>query len=500
MGKESKARQQKGKLFSFIPTGEYYFTKGLKAYNRRDFHKAKKYLQRAMQLEPGEPMIMCQLAIVWTEIGEYENANRLLHTIIEEIDEDMSECHYFLANNYAHMGFFKDAHHHAKLYLKFEPDGDFVEEIEDLLELLTLESDELEGGLYEQDDLMYKQEQARDLLESGYFPKAIELLNEVIVEFPEYWSAYNNLALAYFYLGETEKAAGILNDVLDKNPGNLHALCNRLVFAHYLKMDVEVEELTNTLRKINPLMAEQQFKLGATFALIGEYELAYLWLKKLYKHGYEGEGPFYYWLAYSAFHTGKEAFARNVWKIVLEINPEKEGLEPWNEDKAPVNGFEDHIGSIIQRLESDYEEERLFALFLTSVSQRKAEILASDRYIMNGRTSQIEKDYLSFVKSGKKAKYSFIAEAHEVAELLYERFQPIGTVEAGLYLMWFTVYVEWAKTGGELKNKHAWAAAIEYVWMKLRREKVSQQTLAESYDLSISTVGKYVKSVNNLLK
>ena len=53
---------------------------------------------------------------------------------------------------------------------------------------------------------MMKQEQARDLLESGHFPKAVKLLKAVIKDYPEYWSAYNNLALAYFYLGEVEKA------------------------------------------------------------------------------------------------------------------------------------------------------------------------------------------------------------------------------------------------------------------------------------------------------
>jgi len=31
----------------------------------------------------------------------YQQSNQLLHQILEEYDEDMVECHYFLANNYA---------------------------------------------------------------------------------------------------------------------------------------------------------------------------------------------------------------------------------------------------------------------------------------------------------------------------------------------------------------------------------------------------------------
>lgn len=490
MVKDSKARIQRGKILSFVPTGEYYFTKGIKAYHRRDFLKAKKYLERAMELEPGEPMIVCQLAIVSTELGEFENSNRLLHLVLEELDEEMVECHYFLANNYAHLGFFKDAYHHAKLYLELDPKGDFADDTEDLLELLTFEAEDLEEELYEQDDLIVKQEQARELLESGYFPKAIELLNDVVEEYPEYWSAYNNLALAYFYLGQAEKAESILDDVLVRNPGNLHALCNRLVFAHYQGKFNRVNTLVESLKKIQPLLTDHQFKLGATFALIGEYEPAYFWLKKLYKHGFEGDGPFYYWLSYSAYFTGRENFAITIWKQVLEKNPDKEGFEPWNEEKPQTNGFEDHSGSIFQKLESDYIEERLFAIFLASVSEKTDEIFTSKRFYQNQKLTALEK---ALIKSGKPS------EALEIAEVLYENHQPIGTVESSLYLMWFSVFVEMTKTNVRLNNTRAWAGAMEYVWYKSSNEKVSQQEIAKRYGTSPATIGKYAKLILNHL-
>jgi tetratricopeptide (TPR) repeat protein len=495
MVKDAKARMKKGNIVTFVPTGEYYFKKGIKAYHRRDFLKAKKYLERALQLEPGEPMIACQLAIVSTELGEFENSNRLLHLTLEDLDHEMVECHYFLANNYAHLGFFKDAFHHVKLYLELDPDGDFSEDAEELLELLSFESDDLEEGLFHQDDLIVKQEQARELLESGYLPKAIELLNEVVEEYPEYWSAYNNLALAYFYLGKSEKADSILDDVLKKNPGNLHALCNKMVFAHYQGQFKYVAEMLEKLKKVQPLLSEHQFKLGTAFALVGEYEFGYLWLKKLYKTGFDGDGPFYYWLSYAAYFTGRETFALTLWKRVLELNPDKEGHEPWSAEQ-PDSGFEDLSRSIFQKLESDYVEERLFALFLTSVSSKKEEIMTSKRLFQNQKFTKLEKEYISLIRSGVPSR---TAEAQEVAELFYENYQPIGAVEAGLYLMWFSVFVEVAKSNIHLKNKRAWAAAVEYVWHRLRSEKVSQQELANRYGVSSATIGKYVKLVNELL-
>lgn len=336
MGIDSRAvRQQMGTVLKFIPTGEYYFKKALKCFERRDFYNAEKYLKRALQLEPGEPMIACQLAIVFMEMGNFKESNVLLHKILAEWDEDMAECHYFLANNYAYLGYFKDAHHHASLYLQLEEDGEFREDTEDLLEVLTLERDDFEVD-YEQDDLISKQEDARELLENGQFSEAIQLFEQVIAEFPEYWSAYNNLAMAYFYMGETERAAAILNDVLAKSPGNLHALCNKMIFAYYNKDRQAEQRLKEALLKIKPLLNEQQFKLGTTFALIGEYEVAYTWLKKLHKQGFDGDGQFYYWLAYSAYYTGKQTMAEKSWKIVLQINPEQVGQEPWNKEVTQV--------------------------------------------------------------------------------------------------------------------------------------------------------------------
>jgi tetratricopeptide (TPR) repeat protein len=496
MGKDSKATKQKGQLLSFVPTGEYYFTKGVKAFHKRDLKKAEKYFERAMHLEPGEPMIVCQLAIVQSELGDYQQSNRLLHLILEELDENMAECHYFLANNYAHMGLFRDAFRHANLYLEVNEDGEFAEDASDLLELLTMEAEEMDEDYYEEDDLIVKQEEARNHLESGEFPRAIEIFQEVIEEYPEYWSAYNNLALAYFYLGETVKARDILNDVLEQNPGNLHALCNALVFAHYQGEEKEGQDLKDSLEKIHPIHVEHQFKLGATFALVGEYELAYRWLKKLQKSGFEGDGAFYYWLAHASYFTGRENTARTAWKKVLEYNPEKDGMEPWAEKQGVK--FEAQVSAILNQLNSDYPEERLFALFLTSVSAKKKEILAADT--STDKMTEMEKSYFAYVTSGKlSSKEEEVKGAHETAKLLYDHHQPIGKNEAGVYIMWFSVFEQAAKAGYDFKNKKAWAAAVDYLWDKLRNISTTKAAVAKKYGLSVSTLSKYINLASEFL-
>lgn len=137
--------------------------------------------------------------------------------------------------------------------------------------------------------------------------------------------------------------------------------------------------------------------------MTGEYEASFAWLRKLQKKGFEGDGPFYYWLSYSAYFTGREELAKSAWKKAIEINPEKEGFEPWNDEKVTGGGFEDHYSSILKKLESDYIEERLFGLFLTSVSSRRDEILTSEAIVRNNKFSAMEQDYLSFVQTEQEA-------------------------------------------------------------------------------------------------
>ncbi|WP_421381335.1 tetratricopeptide repeat protein [Bacillus salacetis] len=504
MRKGSNARNDKSKILSFVPTGEYYFNKGIKAYHRRELNKSQKYLNRALQLEPLEPMIACQLSIVHTEMGEYTQSNQLLHLIIDSLDPHMTECHYFLANNYAHLGLFKEAYTHVTNYLEKEEYGEFSEDAEELLEILELDSDEALDTLYEHDELIANQEKARNLLESGNFQKAVDLLEQVIQDYPEYWSAYNNLALAHFYLGNTEKAAATLEEVLEKNPGNLHALCNTAVFYFYQQRHEELQELMEGLEKIRPFHFEQRYKLGATFALIGRNEKAYEWLKSLQKQGFHGDASFYYWLSHAAYHTGHEQTAEQAWKRVLEENPEKAGSEPWNDDHSQNEGFENHVSSILKKLKSEYPEERLFGLFLISVSKHQKDVLTHTDFGAVDDFTFSEKLYLAEILNADSRKAikgsQMIKHVHETAIELYERHHPISAVDSGLFLTWFGIACKLLEAEKSLKNAKACAAATEYIWHRLRGDKKTKTLISGKYGITTGTLNKYLEIVEAYLQ
>lgn len=479
MGKHIYERQHKAQVVPFFQDGHYYLKKGLKAYRERNVQKACKLLRRAAELEPEHSTILSQFAIVLTELGDYHESNDILKRILDKVDPDLTECHYFMANNYAHLGLFHEAYKCASLYSEKDPDGEFAADNDDLMDLLTIEGEEEGIGFEGNDDLIMKQDTARSLLESGELEEAIKLLLEITTEYPEFWSAYNNLSLAYFYSGDVEKAKENLEVVLQKNPGNLHAFCNLLVFYYYERQDELVMELVEKLSNVHPILVEHRYKLGATFALVGKYDLAYKWLRSLYKQGFEGDDTFFYWLSYSAYYTNHHDLAKNAWERVLMENPSKKGSEPWNEENAQDRKSIEH---------------RLTLVFLAAQAKRFDEIKEYESLVPQ---SPVEKSFISLSLSEHPGMTGNDEAAHmfNAAQLLHRH---LHSAEENPYLFLFGTMLKARKKQKNLKNYHAWAAAVFYLLEMQHTSRLTKSETAEKFGISVATLTKYERFIKSL--
>lgn len=495
MRKNSKVHEKKAKVIPFFKTGEEYFEKALKAYQYKDLYKAKRYLQRASELDRDEPLILYQLATILNDLGEYKESNELLLHIINDLDSTMVNCYYVIANNFAHLGLFQEAYKYVQCYLEEDVTGELLEEAEELEDLLSidLESDEE----YEEDALILKQEQAKQLLQDAQFEKAIQLLEEIIRDYPEFWSAYNNLALAHFYLNETDKAIGLLDEVLEKNPGNLHALCNQLVFHYYGHNQNIVNYLIQQLSCVYPLSLEHQYKLGSTFALVGEYKLAYGWLKSLYKKGFQADSSFHYWLSYAAYHVGFEQFAKDIWKNVSDSGSMVKLEAPWQFNEKNNRRFYSEIDVVAQeKCESTHIHDQLYSLYMAKKLPDKERLLLLEKIKPSIHTSSLLDEVYTYVWQNRQHIM------FEIADLIQAEIE--AEVEAaGIIQFWFNIYVELNNIQAaewHHVNVNGWASAATYCYQKQKQQAVSQEKVAQLYSISLSTVRKYVKIVNNLLK
>lgn len=489
--------QAKSNVVPFIPTGDYYYNKALKAMEREQMEKAYKYLKRASELSPDDAHILMQLGIMEMELHHFDIAFELLQTAYS-IEPNDPEIIFFLAEASGTIGLMRDAKKFAEKYLEMEPNGIYAEEASDILDFVSIEFElPLEEDDYDSHE-MIAQERARRLMEKGDFSKAIELLEQLIERKPDFWSAFNNLALAYFYVGETEQAKALLHQVLRENKGNVHAICNLAVIAYYEKNDEELQSLLEVLNKIQPYVWEHRYKLGATLALIGQYETSYKWLRSMQKKGYEGDAGFYFWLAHSAYFSNHQDVAKSAWKMLIAIDPSKEGFEPWRDAAHVINSasLEHQRDFIIKKLESDYSSDRIFGLFLLGKSAYKQEIIAHPHVIQVETYNAIEKLFLAHALNhsfdeNNKVERKFIR-VFEVANCILEKFQTITVSLSPLFQMWFALCEQALLQNYEFKNPKAIAAATEYLYRISRTNKVTKKEVALKYDISVATLSKYI--------
>ncbi|KAF6627826.1 tetratricopeptide repeat protein [Paenibacillus sp. EKM208P] len=315
-GKQLRVSEPSPKIIALRFDASFFFEKAVRSLDRNHYDKALKYFRKAVEYEPDNPVNHCNMAGILSEMGDYAGSNEILSSVLSDVDSSMTECYFYMANNYANMEQFEEAEKALVTYLEEDEEGQFLDEAEEMMELLYYELDrptklnriKARQGVVEHD-------QARVLLEEGKFAQAAQLLKQISEEQPDMFAARNNLALAYYYMGLFQNAKATIIQVLEDEPGNLHALCNLAIFYQHEGGGPELDRLVQTLAVTIPFQEEQVFKLATTMGILGRHEEAYRHFRRLL-HG-DGENnadaSLYHYTAVAASNTGRYAEARRLW-------------------------------------------------------------------------------------------------------------------------------------------------------------------------------------------
>ena len=318
MSKINRQVKATAQIYSNMQDGAYFYSKGIEAYREKDFMKAKRYLERAVSLEPMEPAFNCQLAIIHADLGDFHRSNDYLLKIADgNIEEEMPECYFFLANNYANLGLFEHARKQALLYIDNCPDGEFIEDVEDLLELIQ-DEDEL---FAEAENFLIRYELASHELKKQNYQKAISFFTDIINEQPEYWMAHIRLAEAYYYDGDHERAISILTTILEKED-NMTARCHLMTYYYESGKGQKADQILQTLKNVLSTDDEHNYSLAVALGEVGEHNLAYERLARLQRNGYGDFPRFYFHLAVACFYTGRLEKAKSLWEKLTTLGNE----------------------------------------------------------------------------------------------------------------------------------------------------------------------------------
>ncbi|MCC2684061.1 MAG: hypothetical protein K0R75_960 [Paenibacillaceae bacterium] len=304
----------------------FFFERAVQSLDRYHYDKALKYFRRAAEFEPENPVNHCNLAGILSEMGNYSESNAILQKILTDIDYSMTECHFYMANNFANMEDYESAEKALTKYLENDPNGQFLEESEEMMELLSYELERpLSVSYIKSREGLFEHDKARALLEEGKFSEAVRILERLVKKHNDFYAARNNLALAYYYIGQFEKALTTIRDVLSDDPGNLHALCNMAIFQQHTGDPASGKAIASGLSKIYPYHPDHTFKLATTMGILGEHEAAHRLFKRLIKLGEGASDPsLYHFAAAAACNIGRFNEAQRLWRLAEKVDPKSE--------------------------------------------------------------------------------------------------------------------------------------------------------------------------------
>ncbi|OEH86816.1 hypothetical protein BHU72_00670 [Desulfuribacillus stibiiarsenatis] len=530
------------KIIPLKVNSNFFYERAVRCLDKMNYKGAIKYFRRAVEHDPTSALNHCNLAGVLSEIGEFQESNKILFHVVSNIDPKAVECFYYIANNYANMGEFERAATYANKYLDADFDGEFAADAEEMLEFFG--DDESEEPA--QNDL------ARRLLEEGKFKDAAKELVKVLEENPDYQVARNNLALTYFYTGETDQAIIESHKVLKSEPNNMHAHCNLAVFYHELGHQEGMERELNFLKKVIPIHDDHIYKLALTLGMLGEHERSYYYFRRLLKNELTDDPQMFFMTGVAAANTGRYDMAISYWRRTMRLDSKSEipgfyiqlieramqeeielqaigyfyslpfedylrRLELKSNKGITTEIFKDPVIKMSMYWALDYSDDktksnviRLLSLVFDSEVQENFEkfllkpeesdevkkliLILFHQFDLAGPYRVYIKKKLTNVTQEQVSKMylTWRPEWLQVLELaiksLDEKKQESTIYIADLEAIWIDFLTKKGKELGERFHTNSWVAALEYAVHKLHNLKITQKELANKYNISVTSL------------
>ncbi len=537
----------------------FFFERAVRSLDRFQYDKALKNFRKAVEYEPENPVNHCNVAGVLSEMGNYEASNDILTHVLENIDPGMTECYFYMANNFANMESYEEAERSLVTYLEEDVNGEFLAESEELMELLQYELDRPAPLIrIKSREGVIEHERARALLEEGKFTQAVTLLEEIVSNTPDFLAAHNNLALAYFYMGRFTKAKECIMRVLEQDSGNLHALCNLAIFLQYEGDRGQLAGLLRLLETTIPFHQEHLFKMATTMGILGRHRTAYSHFRRLLKdEEVGGDASLYHYCAAAASNSGLYAEAQRCWQKAAKLDPESavprfflaqlQGAQGEGKALSPISynyqlPFQEQLKLWKDNKGSFAEEVRNNPLLRSSFfwalrygdANTKLQVTEALRWIEDEEMSEIlqgllkqqplqeeklqeaallslqrligsvpEENVLQEAKETSTARLKGLPEWREdwqkvidqTVSMMDRRFDAVQKKDAEL--LWKQFVSSIYPDVPFIRQTEGWCAALEYLIAKMHNLPVTYREVAQRYDVSVSMVSRYARRIDD---
>ena len=436
------------KIIPFEQDGEFYYKKALRFTENKNYYNALSYYRRALSKEPYNSEFLLSLAETYTEMCYYQESNRVLFKVAHNNDDVTSDFYFGLGCNFMGMNEYKRAEDAFESYLQLEPEGQYSEDVYDMLEAIQshemlIYENELKNEKSKTAELLALAQEGKTLLDDGKYDAAIKIFEEVVNEEPKFLHVKNNLSLAYFMNDKHKKAVSIAREVLDIDNKNVHAVCNIALFYNADNDLGNYENALEKMKKLKPDMDEYDdlLKIATTYCELGIDKYAYIYLKKALKLRPFNKKILHY-TAVACFNLGSVNNALEYWGDILKIDPlnivathfKKYALSVINGKKhtfrlsynykAPYDEVMERIKNLKEQINLDYkilkhkwdDDSEFYHLvlwgleykdikikkamlnFIASMNDKKAEYVIRDFVLRRNETDEIKKESFALLK------------------------------------------------------------------------------------------------------
>ncbi len=303
-------------ILTFEKNAEFYYNRHLKAFEKGEFIDALSNIRYAIDKDPDNDEYQFCLAETLTEMDLFEEANCILFKLLEKGQKFNGDVMFDIAANLFNMGDYEKAEETFSHYITEYPEGSRIEDARDAFDLLSNAHQEEEPI---KDATMESANNGKLLLDSGRFQEAIEVMEPLAKNNPRAAFLQNNLSLAYFCVGDTEKAIETSERMLRLQPRNIHTICNLAIF----HSTFDSESAVRYCRLLDNVKTEDEAdfnKMLLTFCEVGIHDRAYEIAKQLIALSpYDKRLLFIY--AAACANTGRLSDSVDAYMKMLYIDP-----------------------------------------------------------------------------------------------------------------------------------------------------------------------------------
>ncbi len=308
-------------LQSYRLNAEFLYKVGVKYANKRIYSTALRFLNRAIEIEPFNADYNFNLACILTELKDIKKSNEVLLGILKNMDPTLAECYFGIGCNYFDMGELEKAKEYFEKYVYIDPEGQFSDETYEILYHLQLYEYQYENPDASKNKRVKRlANEAKRLLDKEDYSKACVKLEKIIEDDPLVISARNNLAIAYFFSQQVDKAISIAKSVLKLQPENVFANCNLALF--YTSTG-KYDMYHSQVKVLNDLKITDRAdftKILDTYIALGEHDYI---IKVILDYLRENKESFLYQLVPIAFYNLKHHDdAELIWKELSKTLPQ----------------------------------------------------------------------------------------------------------------------------------------------------------------------------------